>query len=110
MTTIQIEPAKLHGIATSVAGDRPTVDACATAAALAKDSTTAGVGSGHDPFTTLAKAADDVCRAARTWFTVCGNSVAVVASKSSGAADTYKHVDHNAWVRTPGGKPLPMPY
>lgn len=109
MTKITVDPAKLHGIASSVASDYSTVEACATASKTARHDTTVGVGSHGDAFATLARATDDMCRAAKTWFAICADSVATLAKDASGAADSYKHVDHAEYVRGPGGKPLLAP-
>ncbi|HVX46287.1 MAG TPA: hypothetical protein VHC49_20515 [Mycobacteriales bacterium] len=109
MTTIKVNPEKLHGVGRSIAEARPDVDLCATAAKAAKPDLTDGVGSSGEAFRTLAGAADDLCRAAHVWFTVCGNSVSALAKKASSAADTYKHTDENVYVTGPNGKPLPAP-
>jgi phage-related minor tail protein len=108
MTIIKVNPAKLHGIASSVYADRDTIDACTTAAKEAHHNSTVGIGSRGDAFSALAKAAGEVCDAAHSWFYECGNSVAALSRKASSAADTYKHVDHEAYVPGPGGKPAPL--
>src|SRR5882757_4004277 len=109
MTTINVDPTHLHGVAQTIAASSAPIQSCATAVSGSTGPLTAGIGSDNAAFVALSNAVHNFCDAYGSWFNVCGNGVAALSSKASSAADTYRHVDTHVFVPGPHNKPLPLP-